>query len=492
MADKKAFVDYWTLAKNFARGDVVARWNHQGAAHNIPGTVTAVHPGIGFLDVEFPWGNERVSAEELLLINPQYQLYLPSNYDTSYSSYDIAQSHIEDSTAVGYSYAWPKRASAASFADKVDDLAAHYFSDQAQLQVMAQQCRFKGLSAMDSFRAITSVHRAPDHNVRQAIYWTAPGRKYRMNRTELGDGLPDCPKCGSNLQKTNYKKHTRLFVCPECLFCVKAADIEGLPEYVEESGFGVSTGQEEDLLTAALKTAKWDALKDQVLGYLKRKYRKHSDLHKDVADWVVGNHVSDMNVHEDTLSTQQLDKEVESALADIIRESLVGHGFSGSRHRGSLGVKIRTEVSKRKNEFHYPDEAISGIYSYVADLSTDDILAVDDREIDRLIDVQQQIDAERYARYAVSFHRVVASMNPSAIELREVLGQDGMNLLYEEVRDGTTSPVLAEQFHHDLETHGFGDALFLLSASTADGLFNRETYNRLVDVLDHIRTPRSS
>ena len=144
------------------------------------------------------------------------------------------------------------------------------------------------------------------------------------------------------------------------------------------------------------------------------------------------------------------------------------------------------------DQFHYTDEAIEGIYSYVADLSVSELLDVDDREIGRLIGVQKDIDADRHARYAVGFQRVVASMNPSAIELREVLGSDGMNLLYEEVRDGTASPVLADQFHHDLETHGFGDALFLLSANTADGLFNREAYNRLVDVLDHLRTPRSS
>jgi hypothetical protein len=43
------------------------------------------------------------------------------------------------------------------------------------------------------------------------------------------------------------------------------------------------------------------------------------------------------------------------------------------------------------------------------------------------------------------------------------------------------------QFAADFKEYGLGDAMFLLGASTADGLFDRAAYNTLVDVLDDVR-----
>lgn len=326
---KLAFIDYWTLAKNFARGDTVTRWNqYYGTPYETPGFVIAVHPGIGFVDVEFPWGEERVSAEELLAVRDT-SFYSPPQYETGYTSWDKDQSYIEDGTANTYNYAWPKKAS-------IDKIASDYDRVSMLAYKLAHQCLSNGLSAIESYRVISKVGSdIPDHLIkdsiqivfknRQALYWVAPGRQYRMNKTELDDGLPDCPKCGTNLQKTNYKKHTKLFVCPECMFCIKPSDIEGLPTEISEIGFGVTSS--------------------------------------------------------------------------------------------------------------------------------------------------------------------IDNINPTYQDIQIMLGTEGVNELYGDIKSGVKdgSQVIIEQFTQDLQRLGFGDAVFLLSSYTADGLFDRDVYNKIASTLERVR-----
>jgi len=416
MSQKTAFVDYWALAKSFKIGDTVALWGFPDSRTiNIPGTVTAVHPGIGFLDVEFPWGNQRVSSEEVLLVNDDFA-YVSPQYDTGYKSWDKDMARKREGYK-GYSYALPKTASV------IDTLASEYNSQAVLANKLACQCKCQGVSEIDAYTTIASTSGLPDHHIRTAvfytysahtdeyaeleklpkkaskryeelrgqgmkikeairqvlneykktaktaIYWTAPGRKYRMDKGEIDDGLPNCPKCEANLQKTNYKKHTKLFICPQCLFCIKPSDIEGLPGHVEESGFGVGPGEEEDLITAAL----------------------HTELNAFKAS---------------------LDKE---------------------------------------NSFY--TEAV---------FSSQPLMTRRD-------------------------YGITGSKNITSMDVRNTLGSDGIKLIYEEVKDGSTSPVIVEQFMNDFEKHGFQDAVFFLSAKTADGLFDRNAYNRLVEALEHTR-----
>lgn len=105
---KKSHIDYWKLTENFKRGDFVQRINFKfDLASPYYGLVTAVHRGIGFLDVQWPWGNERMSPEDVIRVNPANVQGLPPTVDTSYDSFDIAKSRLDDGTSVGYSYAKP-------------------------------------------------------------------------------------------------------------------------------------------------------------------------------------------------------------------------------------------------------------------------------------------------------------------------------------------------------------------------------------------------
>jgi hypothetical protein len=68
--------------------------------------------------------------------------------------------------------------------------------------------------------------------VRNALYWSAPGRKYRLTRSEQDAGCYNCPKCeDSRLRRTVYKRMNgvsdRLLGCPTCLFLIKEGDILG-------------------------------------------------------------------------------------------------------------------------------------------------------------------------------------------------------------------------------------------------------------------------
>ena len=54
-------IDYWKLTKGFNQGDVVQKIDViDGDISPYVGTVTAVHKGLGVLDVQWPFGNERV------------------------------------------------------------------------------------------------------------------------------------------------------------------------------------------------------------------------------------------------------------------------------------------------------------------------------------------------------------------------------------------------------------------------------------------------
>jgi len=71
-------------------GDLVRWIGVKGSATDFVGRVTAVHPGIGFIDVEFPTGNFRVEPVWLAKINP-FSGFQPVSYgDSSYTSWDKA------------------------------------------------------------------------------------------------------------------------------------------------------------------------------------------------------------------------------------------------------------------------------------------------------------------------------------------------------------------------------------------------------------------
>jgi len=225
MSSKISFVDYQARAAEFAVGDYVelpvfGRGNRYAP---LVGVITAVLDKIGFLDVETPYGNVRLSPEEVV---PNGRLDLPATYlqDTSYSSWEI---------------------------ERARKIADRYAQNRlASVAIKATELRKEGYSEMKTYDVLSRVnaHSYGDHEVKAgvlfafeaepmtktAIYWRAKGRRYMPSKKEVECGVFACPSCRSDLAQTHYKKHTKLYVCRDCLFTIRPKDLLEPGQDIEE------------------------------------------------------------------------------------------------------------------------------------------------------------------------------------------------------------------------------------------------------------------
>lgn len=173
------YVNYQERASEFAVGDVVVPF---GYWPGVSGRVVALWPAIGMADVQFTGGTKRYPVEELQRIDAKGDANPPRT-----------------ESVPGGKGTVPVPTTSPPQRDDLDALAsrvAHGF-------------------------------------VRNALYWSAPGRKYRLTRSEQDAGCYKCPKCGDDaqLRRTVYKRMNgvseRLLGCPTCLFLIKEGDILG-------------------------------------------------------------------------------------------------------------------------------------------------------------------------------------------------------------------------------------------------------------------------
>lgn len=234
-------INYWTIVKDFSQGDTVQRYAPgQGGYSMSPfmGRVTAVHRGIGFVDVQWPYGNERVSPEELLRVDPKVGVWLPPEFDQSYSSYDIQKARSRWASATkalwrganlpaGFYHSLARswnagRSEVASYDDLWHRYSAQGVSDSSLRDEVAKFYRVAS-KLVDL--------RLQQHAVKTAAYWIAQNRQYRVTSDEMQSKRPVCPKCATSMRKTTYKmdkgSRIRLFACPKDLFLIKTTDILG-------------------------------------------------------------------------------------------------------------------------------------------------------------------------------------------------------------------------------------------------------------------------
>jgi hypothetical protein len=229
-------IDYWTLSKDFSPGDFVQKYLPSRNQNLSPfvGRVTAVLPGIGFLDVQWPFGNERVSPEEVVRVNKEFAAYLPPMHDFSY-----------------YPGLEQERARLASRLPwKPTELPLGFHTEVAKLwhrgasEVQAYDDlwhRYASVTSDDLLRReITQVYKFADtvttlffdaHAQRTAMYWVSQNRQHRATQSEVQAKRPNCPKCGTSMRKATYKmaegQRMRLFACPKDLYLIKQTDILG-------------------------------------------------------------------------------------------------------------------------------------------------------------------------------------------------------------------------------------------------------------------------
>jgi len=231
-------INYWKLTRDFSPGDSVQKFM-PGFSQVSPfyGRVTAVLKGIGFIDVQWPFGNERVSPEELVRVNPEFSFYLPPTLDFSYypgwdvekSRQSSARKHIWRTTELPQGFhkelarTWSKGASEVAAYDELwNRYASQSVNDDALREEIQKWYRF-ARNTVDVY--LTEFAR------KAATYWAAQNRQHRATKSEVEAKKPNCPKCGNTMRKTLYKmaegEKIHLFACPKDLFIIRRDDIMG-------------------------------------------------------------------------------------------------------------------------------------------------------------------------------------------------------------------------------------------------------------------------
>lgn len=169
--NRKADINYQLRARDIKVGDSVYPVLTGNPGYS--GKVVAVWPGIGMVDVVFPYGTTRYPVEDL---------FIGSSSSEMTPDYNPVAGGDTVSVAGG---PYPPR------------VAGMYF--------------------------------------KQAVYWAGKNRQYKPTKGELESGEFCCPRCEeANLRKVVYKKEdgksVKLLCCPGCLFLIRRGDIQGLED----------------------------------------------------------------------------------------------------------------------------------------------------------------------------------------------------------------------------------------------------------------------
>lgn len=229
-------IDYWSLVKDFAPGDFVQKYipSRNVALSPYVGRVTAVLRGIGFLDVQWPFGNERVSPEEVVKVNKEFASYLPPMHDFSYyPGLEQKRARLAPKLPWRTTELPPgfhkelarlvhKGANEIQAYDELWHRFASYSDDNALRSEVQELYRFAA-SSLELFLS--------QHAQKTATYWFSQNRTHRATKNEVAAKCPNCPKCGTAMKKATYKmaegQRMRLFACPKDLYLIKQTDILG-------------------------------------------------------------------------------------------------------------------------------------------------------------------------------------------------------------------------------------------------------------------------
>ena len=185
------YLDYQQRASEFSVGDLAYPLAGGATDEAQAGTVVAVWPGIGQVDIEFPWGSGRYPVEDVQRVT--------------------------------------------NIITKTPD------PDHNSIPGGAGTVNVPG-GPVSKAAARLAIDRLTQAWVKRALYWASKDRHYRGTRAECEGGRYTCPKCRADedgnpvyLRPTNYKrvdgKSHRLLGCSRCLFLIKPEHIIGHPDY---------------------------------------------------------------------------------------------------------------------------------------------------------------------------------------------------------------------------------------------------------------------
>ncbi len=233
-------IDLWKLTGDYHRGDFVQKIDfNRGGLSPFMGRVTAVHPGLGVLDVQWPFGNYRENPDELVRVNTERSLFLPPEFDQSFDTYDKKQAEKWEAKRATASTLWP---SLGATIGGYKDLAEQWYRGANEVAAYDTLYRRHGSAVDDEIlREATRVFYARSitfgsFRILQALqkegaYWVRENRTYKATREDVERRAPGCPKCGTLMRSATYKmsngKPVRLFACHKDLFLIRKDDLLG-------------------------------------------------------------------------------------------------------------------------------------------------------------------------------------------------------------------------------------------------------------------------
>jgi len=230
-------INYWELVKDFSVGDIVQQLLPGQGVTPYYGRVLAVMPGIGFVDVQWPFGSSRESPEDLIRCVPEMTAFLPPTLDFSY--YPGMDAVRKARTNAPKNLLWRTTQVPPGFHR---DLARMFHAKMGDVLAYDTLWRMYGSTTDDAIlrdevqKFYRFASRSLDllleqHARKTATYWAAQNRQHRATRAEVTARLPNCPKCGTQMRRTTYKmaegRKIHLFACPQDMYLIRQADILG-------------------------------------------------------------------------------------------------------------------------------------------------------------------------------------------------------------------------------------------------------------------------
>lgn len=234
-------IDYWKLTREFSQGDYVQKLNViNGDLSPYMGRVTAVHRGLGCLDVQWPFGNERVFPDDVVAVDPKFSRVLPpALLDQTYMTVEIEKARkaasalwktaeFHPAVYVDLARYWHNRVSEVVAYDAIYRALEPNVNDESLRGEVAQFYRFASNAGL---MLVQQVAERSKFENKTAAYWIAQNRTYRATGEDLKMGKPACPKCANRMRRATYKMHkgmkAKVFACPKCLTLIDPESILG-------------------------------------------------------------------------------------------------------------------------------------------------------------------------------------------------------------------------------------------------------------------------
>lgn len=211
--DKSATTyDYQARGREFAVNEFV---HPIGAGPMDIGRVSQVWPGIGMVQVEFPYGSRRYPVEDVEKINPAQALVIPTSTDNVPGGVEVAPVSAGRPPVL-----------------KPDGTQESAGKDSTNPGVTVGPDGGASPASKTATRLTTAqmADRILEAHIKKALYWHSADRNYRVNKAEFETGKYACPKCKEGpMKRAIYKmrggERHRLYICTNCTFVIKQDNI---------------------------------------------------------------------------------------------------------------------------------------------------------------------------------------------------------------------------------------------------------------------------